>query len=264
MATAQQNQSIQDTVAQTLQGLQSLGTTGKQKYIGIQAGQELPKGGYSLGSEYWLVHNSWTPDQVWQLQQHLIHGGFIDTDFQRGVWDKTSQDGLARVMALANNSPDQNGQTPDWQTVLTNAETVQPMEINPDTGLPRPKARGGRALTLEYTNPADVATIAQGVAYKSLGRSLTDPELQKFQSLWQGEEKAFQTSKYNASAAGGGASITKEPGMDTAAQQYAQSLDPVGYQASQMLPLVDRLNTMLRGVPGLESNVRTAGTGAAI
>src|SRR5690348_12471374 len=105
-------------------------------------------------------------------------------------------------------------------------------------------------MTLEYTNPDDVATTAQNVAQQYLGRPLSDKELERFQGIWKSEEKGYQTAEYS-NQYGGGGEATKAASMDTEAQRFAATLDPVAYQGQQAVQLVQHLNGMLSGISGL-------------
>lgn len=194
---------------------------------------------YANGAQMMPVYQSWQPQDIDNLQRRLINVGLLDTNYQKGVWDASSQKAFTEILGHANNmgSP--------WQDALANYETGSPMVWDSKTGT-FVKATPGTARTrsvvlTNYTSPDDLATTAQGVATAKLGRSFTPQELQKFISAYHGTEKAA------SDAQAGNQDYTAPASMATAATTFAEQQDPDAYNASKFLPMVDRMNQLLAG-----------------
>lgn len=199
---------------------------------------------YMTGAEYLPVMGNATPDEIYQLQQQMVSAGLLTGSFIKGYWDTASKDAFNGLLANANNAGT------DYTTMLNNMQNAQTMTIDPVTGQPVVKQKGAKALTLSVTNPQDIATTAQSVALQNLGRPLSDSELQRFTSIWQSQEKGYQTAAAEDQSTGG--TVTKAPtDMTGAAQQFDESIDPTAYRGQQAVGLVQHLNGLLSGITGL-------------
>lgn len=267
--------SVQGAINSALAGLAGLGTASTQNYIGLPSKFELPgqtttdatgktttsptlaqqfvdqnpaagAPRYKVGAEWLPVQGGATGDEISLLQRQMVQGGVLNaSQFQNGVWDAVSQDAFKYLLGYA------NAAGTDWQTALNTLQNSTEMVIDPVTGKPVPKKKGVQALKLEYTNPDDVEVLAQNTAQSKLGRPLTTAELERFQNTWKAEQSGYQTSAASAALVGGG--VIKTPDIGNEADRFAQQIDPTAYQAQNAIGLVGHLNTMLKGIPGLEA-----------
>lgn len=194
---------------------------------------------YANGSQMMPVYQSWSPTDIDNLQRRLIGVGLLDQNYQKGVWDATSQKAFTEILGHANNMG------APWQDALANYETGSPMVWDSKTGTfvkstPGTARTRGIVLT-NYTSPDDLATTAQGVATAKLGRSFTPQELQKFIAAYHGTEKAASTSQ------AANQDYTSPASMTTAATTFAEQQDPTAYNAEKFLPMVTRMNQLLAG-----------------
>lgn len=199
---------------------------------------------YYKGAEWLPVMGGATPQEIARLQQQLVSAGLINNDYHNGVWDGVSQNAFQYLLEYANNAGT------DYQTALSSLQNAETMTIDPVTGQPVVKKKGVKAITLQLTNPDDVATTAQNVAQQFIGRPLSTQELERFQNVWKQEESGYQRDTQMDQASGGG-TTTKPADMSTEAQRFAANLDPVAYQGQQAVQLVQHLNNMLGGISGL-------------
>jgi hypothetical protein len=228
-------------------------------YVGLPQGKPIteiqnlePPAGqnarYYEGAEWMPVLLNWDPRKIERLQSQLVQSGLLNTDYSGGAWDSDSRNAFTEILSFANAS----GQP--WEEAINTYMNSKPMEIDPKTGKAKRRVGGpGRErapLTLKYTNPDDVATLANEVSLKKLGRKLKSEEMNTFVQNYQALERGEQTKQYSAAQSGG--SYVSAPSVETAATQYAEKVDPVASQARTMLPLIDGVNQMLNG-PGFET-----------
>lgn len=239
--------------------LNELGASSQQttlNYIGLPGGTQVPEGGlqdpervgkaqYYQGYSYMPQILNWSPVEKRRLQNRLVNSGLLQKDYRAGVWDEASAEAFTTILAMANQSGN------DWETELINYAKQQPMEYDAKTGTMRRTTTGGgsmaqrQKLVLRYSNPNDLATLANETAQKRLGRKLSQGELQKFVSSYNSMEADYQKAADAASTGGG--TVVEPMQADTAADLAAQQADPVAYATRGILPAVDAINDMLRG-----------------
>jgi hypothetical protein len=216
----------------------------------IEVGQKAAR--YKPGSQLLPLLENWTPQDTWKLQQQLVGIGVLDDDFRQGVWDPNSQNAFAEILSYS------NGAGIDWRDGINKYNAGKPMTIDPKTGLPvkRTSGKKGQApLVTRFTNPDDLATVANEVAQKRLGRTFSQDELNKFVSSFHGQEAGTQGAAYAAgNAAGGG--VADAPTAQTAAETYAKQVDPVASTAMNVIPLIEGVNELMRGVSGTVEPMR--------
>lgn len=83
------------------------------------------------------------------------------------------------------------------------------------------------------TNPLDVKYIADEAAKKRIGRSLTPEELDRFVSVYHGQEQSFSNQKYSAGISGGTAVNAPDP--STSAAAFAEASHPVDAAAQKQV-----------------------------
>jgi len=200
---------------------------------------------YVEGAEWMAVE--WSPRERQKVQERLMDLGLLDEDFNDGVWDDKSRAAFSSILELA------NGYGVDWVDAMNEYEKSFPMEYDPKTGQARrkiPKKNGTGAtrpaLRVSYSNPTDLGDLADEVALKRLGRRLKPEERQGFIGHYQGIEQSAQAAAHAASGEGGG-SYTEAMDAETAANKYAERIDPVASSARNMIPLIEGVNELLSG-----------------
>ena len=199
---------------------------------------------YMSGAEYMPVQGNATPDEIFQLQTQMAQAGLLTGNFIKGWWDDNSRQAFNTLLANANNAGT------DYQTMLARLQNTDVMTIDPTTGQPVVKRKGVKALSLSITNPDDIATTAQNTAQQFLGRPLSDAELQRFTSIWQSQEKGYQTAAQQNQVVGGTA-VRSPSDMTAEAARFEEGLDPTAYRGQQAIGLVNHLNGMLDGLAGV-------------
>lgn len=183
-------------------------------YIGMRPGQRGPRGTasistimgapesewgrlprYQSGAEYSPLNN---PEGILQLQAQLVSIGLLDEDNVRpGVWDSKSANAYRNVLSFAN------------QQGLTAQEAMRLMANNPTLGELKGSAGSKRApLTVQLTNPLDIAATAQATAQKMLGRYLSQEDLKPLIERVQASERGAQQKAYTMGGAEGGTVVT--------------------------------------------------------
>ena len=114
----------------------------------------------------------------------------------------------------------------DWETALTKLETMTSLE--PKTYAPR----------YRVTSSADIRAVADESARRVLGRKFSAEELQRFTESYQQQEIAAQQ-------AGPGVS-ERAPSVATAAESFAERVDPSQANAYRFLGFFDQLSSSLR------------------
>jgi hypothetical protein len=95
------------------------------------------------------------------------------------------------------------------------------------------KGGGGPARTIRTTSPQDLAKVAQNVAQNTMGRGLTEEELNRFVKSYQDQEIAMQRP--------GGGVIADAPSIDVAAERFVQENQPKEESAYRYLGYMNKL-----------------------
>jgi hypothetical protein len=239
--------------AQILGG--NTGASGTTDYIGFPANTATltgiggsttthPQPLYAQGSQWLPVRENATPQDISQLQDQMVKAGLLTTDYRAGVWDAPSMQAFTQVLGAANAA----GST--WQQALTNYTNGTPMVWDAKTnsyvkGTPG-TAQTKAPLVTRYTNPDDLASVANEVATSKIGRMFTPDEMQRFVKAYHDTEATESAGQSSASGPGGGG-YTAAASPQTAAATFAQQTDPTAYNAEQFLPLVQKMNDLLAG-----------------
>lgn len=205
--------------------------------------EKIPR--YSKGHEWIPILSGRQPGEIRVLQEQMVRLGLLDSDFNAGSWDEPSRRAFEELLAQS------NGSGVEYTEMMTILENSAPMEIGPD-GIARRRALGSgskkAAKVLQLTNPLDLVATANEVAQKRIGRTFSQDELQRFVSSYQGVESGAQSAAHAAGGAdGGGGTIVTPPSDENAADQFAKEIDPVAFEARNMLPMVESINSLLNG-----------------
>lgn len=114
----------------------------------------------------------------------------------------------------------------DWETALTKLETMTSLE--PKTYAPR----------YRVTSATDIRAVADESARRVLGRKFSAEELQRFTESYQQQEIAAQQAGAGVSEAA--------PSVATAAEAFAERVDPSQANAYKFLGFFDQLSNSLR------------------
>lgn len=207
---------------------------------------------YQPGAQLLPLMDDWTPQDVRKLQTQLVSAGVLDDDYHDGIWDPTSQEAFAEILGFS------NGAGVDWREGLNRYMSAGVMTIGPDGKPVRSKSLGKKRAPLvkKFSNPDDLATLVNDAAQKRIGRALTEDEMQKFANGYNSVEGSTQQAAYNAEVGGGG--ITDAPTPETAARLYTEKLDPVASTAMNIVPLIQGVNELMRGVQGTTQPLESA------
>jgi hypothetical protein len=114
----------------------------------------------------------------------------------------------------------------DWETALTKLETMT--SLAPKTYAPR----------YRVTSSTDIRAVADESARRVLGRKFSAEELQRFTESYQQQEIATQQAGAGVSEAA--------PSVATAAEAFAERVDPSQANAYRFLGFFDQLSSSLR------------------
>lgn len=186
--------------------------TGQNQDIGFPMGE----GGQGTIPNYvdgdqWKPASDPNPDNVRELQIQLVNAGLIKlSKVHLGIWDKTSADAYAKVLAHANLSGMPASAALD-QYVKSAAEL-------PKQGL----------------SPSDLHAMAQQVAQNTLGRDLNEAELAKFSTAFESALTTQQPTTAQGTAYLGQQTLeAQSPQLGQEAQQ--NSLHAVSQRALNVL-----------------------------
>lgn len=126
---------------------------------------------------------SWDTQSILTLQQKLHDAGLLKT-YRPGVYGPDEVTAFSQVMALA------NGAGTTWGNYL-------------DYMAANPTAVGGTAsthspLVVRLKNPDDIRAVLQTGAKAVFGKFMSEDDIQKFISAYQGQQAAYQTAAYQA------------------------------------------------------------------
>jgi hypothetical protein len=190
------------------------------------------------------------PEELKSLQKRLWAGGFYPKGADPenvilGVHDELTY-GAYSTLIDRSAGYYQAGQkyTPD--DVLDMAAGVYD-QINAGKGRGAgagPGGGGGRQpLSVGLTNPEDLRAVAQRTAVSTLGRALSDEEISRFVSSFQGQQTSAQTADYNAVEAGG--AVTAAPQASVAAESFARRTAPTEAGGNDFLKTYQAFSNLL-------------------
>lgn len=176
------------------------------------------------------------PQQVAQLQDQLILGGYLDPKgIQKGAWDSKTRAAYKSLLE------DSNGSGATWDGTLRQRISV---------GQQYPTATEGEAprapLVARVSNPQDLRSTFRSVAKRTMGRGkIDDAMVDRMVAAYQGLEQGSQQQAYNAGESGG--TITAPPDAETFAEGQLQAADPVRYESRKVVEKFDVIANVLRG-----------------
>jgi hypothetical protein len=171
------------------------------------------------------------PEDIARLQVQLDGAGLMKKGYRLGVWDEESIAGYSRLLKYAN----QQGH--DAKTALDALGTLT-AEEREELGLDS-RAKAERApMVISVSHPEDLKAVANKTARQILGKNLSDEELNRFVSAYQGMQSSSQAATYGARETGG--TVTQEPEAATAAEAQIRQAHPTETFGNDLLDVYDR------------------------
>lgn len=210
-------------------GLKPLGTKSvgrKTPFIGISQ-KDRTKRQTELEKEFYAM----SPEDRRELQKRLYAGGFYSgTDPDKvvlGVPDEVSFSAYAKAVARAAAYYNAGKKMTVDEVIDESAGILD--QIYGAGGRRGGGGAGGdgssRApLTIGLTNPEDLKAVAQRTATGTLGRALSQSELNQFIASFHQAQSTAQTNAYNADVTGG--SVVAAPDERVAAEVHARQAAP--------------------------------------
>ena len=156
---------------------------------------------------------------IYQLQQQMFQAGLMseaDLKSEAGTWGEKSRIGYTELLKEAYGAG-RFTKTPDGHTTADALGQLQ-QNLKNFKGTP-----GGKVSVLKLTSPETIADIAQQVAVKKEGRTLSPGELSSIVTHFQAAERASQVAEQQASQSGGGSyTIPPTPDASTIGAEIAQ------------------------------------------
>jgi hypothetical protein len=175
------------------------------------------------------------PEDVARLQVRLDGAGLFKKNdrYRLGVWDETSVAAYTRLLKYSNQ------QGFDALTGLDALGTLTPDERD-ELGLGRTGGGDGERAPLitKVSHPEDLKAVANKTARQILGKSLSEDELAKFVSAYQGMQAAPQGAAYGMAETGG--RITEAPEADVVAEAQIRQAHPTETFGNDLLDVYDR------------------------
>lgn len=116
----------------------------------------------------------------------------------------------------------------DWEVALREFERTTPERVEQAT-----------VARYSVTSQKDIASIADRVAQQTIGRKFTADEVNRFVQSYQQQELQYQQQIQ------AGGVVEQAPGVDVAAESFAQQIAPTEANAYQYLGYVDQLFSSL-------------------
>lgn len=160
---------------------------------------------------------------IYQLQQQMFQAGLMseaDLKSEAGTWGEKSRVGYTELLKEAYGSGKWT-KAPDG-TMSADALGQLRQNLKNFQGSPGGKVAGPTILKL--TSPETIADIAQQVAVKKEGRTLTPTELNSIVTHFQAAESASQTAEQQAAQQGGGTyTVPPTPDSSTIGAELART-----------------------------------------
>ena len=168
---------------------------------------------YDLTFDTNRIYAGWSPTERVTYMKRLVDGGFLSPG---GVGDVASELNAVEKLLYYSNVV---GRV--WGEALDVRLSSQPV------------VRSGGQRSVQLSSPQDLAKVAQSVAQNTIGRGLTEDELNKFVQSYQQQETAFQRA--------GGGTVIQPPSMDVAAERFIQESQPKEESAYRYLGYMNKL-----------------------
>lgn len=160
---------------------------------------------------------------IYQLQQQMFQAGLMseaDLKSEAGTWGEKSRVGYTELLKEAYGAG-RFTKTPDGHTT---ADALGQLQYNLKNFQGTPGGKVPTPTILKLTSPETIADIAQQVAIKKEGRTLSPTELNSIVTHFQAAETASQTAEQQASTQGGGTyTIPPPPDQSTIGAELAQT-----------------------------------------
>jgi hypothetical protein len=179
--------------------------------------------------------------QFYEWQQKLYAAGFYGsakpTDVAWGTWDLATGAALksafsAAVQVAASGAP---VTFDEYLTGLGQAKTAAQSGI------------GTGPLVVQHEDPKAVAGMLQQAAQASLGRDLSDAEVEHFISEYKAAEDAYYKGRKVATDATGGRVDVTQPNLQAQAESFVQGGHGTEAAGNNMADYVKALESMLGG-----------------
>lgn len=199
--------------------------------IGLSGPGTAPGPVYQAAPHYFegddLVPATMGVESIARLQRMMASAGLLSGTYRIGLWDDKSRGAYKNLLEYANSIGE------DEQTALARyADSAPTEEGGSSQGGPQ------RApLVIRRTNPDDLASVADTVAKRTLGRRLRDDERARFVSAYQAAESGAQTSAYDAEPTGG--TVTDAPDPSVMAENQIRDAAPAEAGAHDVLGVYD-------------------------
>lgn len=164
-------------------------TPGKRRVMGIAdvampGAYDSPR--YVDGAQY--EPNSMPGPKIADLQRELAAAGLLKGKYRNGVWDDKSVKAYEELLSYAN----QSGVT--WDEALRRYVA---------TGGEAGEGGGKAPLVKRVSNPDDLKAILETVTTATIGRRLSDAQMQHLVAEYQAAEMAEQDEEYDLAERGG-------------------------------------------------------------
>jgi hypothetical protein len=188
---------------------------------GLVGGEQLVTTGYyDLTADTNRIYAGWSPTQRVSYMKRLVDGGFLSAG---SVGDVASELNAVEKLLYYSNIV---GRV--WGEALDIRLSSQPV------------VRSGGQRTVQVSSPQDLAKVAQSVAENTIGRGLTEEELNTFVQSYQQQEMAYQRA--------GSARAVQPPSMDVAAERFIQESQPGEESAYRYLGYMNKLFSSIGAV----------------
>lgn len=228
--------------------------TGELTYLGVEKGYaaRTPTGEtkpplYAEGAQY--DPNGLSPEIRAQMQVQMDAAGLYKKGDQIrvGVWDETSVEAYTRLLKFAN----QGGRT--VSEALKELGTLSPAE-RAQAGLGKVGqggaggGSGANPLVVNLSNPNDLRTLVDRTARSTLGRAISEAEMQRFITAYQDQQRKEEAATHAANETGG--TVVEAPDPGVAATQFVENLDPVAAEAARQVSAFKVISGALSGLRG--------------
>lgn len=206
-----------------------------------------------------FIAMAYDPKRVGQfraLQVALYRGGMYGSkkpeDVLSGTWDTDTADALSKAIRGYLQVADQDdgaGVPISFDEYVTNVSKGRDA-----AGKAAQEATPKKPLVYDLDDPAEIAGQVQQAAQSSLGRNLSDAEVQHFVSEFMAQQRAYQKKLYDveqgftSGAVSGGTFEVNQPDLEGQAEQYVKTgrEDEIG--GNQLADYVGAIQQLLGGL----------------
>lgn len=189
---------------------------------------------YAEGEE--MDPGRYSPEKIASFQDELIAVGLIPkrATYRRGFWDDTSAKAYYDLLAIANRQQ------------MDAAQTMQMLRQHPEIGADGTAGGDRPKLAPRVTNAADIRAYIKKGATETIGRSVSDSEVEELVKAFQATQVADQTAAYNADETG--ATTAEGPSLDTFVENQLRQSHPLEAQGNDLANTFGRFESILNGM----------------